>query len=197
MDKSGKAKRLGLLGGTFDPIHNAHIEIALIAKQRFNLDEVHFIVAKDPPIKEHVVLDAERRFQLVAKVLESYEGFFASRVELDRPGKSYSYLTVQHYKEEFSDLELFWIMGEDAFATLKTWKNFDYLKENLHFIVFNRTSSSKSEVESVNGLRVHYVQDFEQNLSSSKLRKGILESRLELEVPREIREKVLEYYRKD
>ncbi len=138
MDKS--AKKLGLLGGTFDPIHNAHIEIALLAKQRHDLDEVHFIVAKDPPLKEHVVLDAENRFQLAVKALESYTGLIASRVELDRPGKSYTYLTIEDYKKLFPEAELFWIMGEDAFSNLEKWKNYDYLKENLNFLVFPRTT---------------------------------------------------------
>lgn len=176
MDKLDKAQRLGLLGGTFDPIHNAHIEIALIAKQQHNLDAVHFIVAKDPPTKDQVVLDAEKRFDLVSKALAAYEDLEASRVELDRSGKSYSYLTVQDYKKRFPDAELFWIMGEDAFDSLPEWKNFDYLKENLRFIVFNRTDS---------------------DLSSTQLRKEIEQSNPELKVPINIREKVLEYYRKD
>lgn len=195
MDKLDKIQRLGLLGGTFDPIHNAHIEIARIAQERFHLDKVYFIVAKDPPVKDAVVLDAERRFDLVKMALASYETLEASRIELDRAGKSYSYLTVEDYKKSFPNAELFWIMGEDAFAGLSDWKKFDYLNENLRFIVFNRSSESKAE--SINGLRVHYVQDFDLNLSSTQLRNGIVESRLELEVPQELREKVLEYYRKD
>ncbi len=193
MDRS--AKKLGLFGGTFDPIHNAHIEIALLAKSKFNLDEVHFIVAKDPPIKEHVILDAERRFQLVVKALAAYEGLLASRIELDRAGKSYSYLTVQYYKEAFSDLELFWIMGEDAFASLKEWKNFDYLKENLSFLVFSRVID-KSELAEMNGLRVFKIDDIPLDLSSTKIKEHV-KNNLSLAglVPTAIEQLIVEYYR--
>ena len=202
MDKFDKVNSyhlsaIGLLGGTFDPIHNAHIEIASIAQEKFHLDMVYFIVAKDPPVKDHVVLDAEKRFDLVLKALEPYEFLQASRLELDRPGKSYSYLTVEDYKKQFPDVELFWIMGEDAFAGLSEWKNYDYLEKNLSFIVFSRAGSRKPEAEGLSDLRTHHMLNFNLDLSSTLLRKGIREFRLEPGVPDKIREKVSEYYRKD
>ena len=133
----GKSAKLGLLGGSFDPIHRAHIAIAQQALENLGLDEVHFIVAKQAPHKS-LVLDAEKRYQLVCKALEGELGMSPSRIELERDGISYTYLTVEDYRKRYPDAELVWILGEDAFASLEGWKNYDYLAANLEFYVVPR-----------------------------------------------------------
>ncbi|MBT6842320.1 MAG: nicotinate-nicotinamide nucleotide adenylyltransferase [Candidatus Melainabacteria bacterium] len=137
--------KIGLLGGSFDPVHKAHIEIAQDAMTKLGLDEVHFILTKEAPHKT-TVLSPEKRFELLSIALQDQAGLIPSRIELDRAGVSYSYLTVEDYKKQFPDTELFWILGEDAFAGLEQWQNYDYLAKNLEFMVFPRIAISSSEI---------------------------------------------------
>lgn len=130
-------KKLGLLGGSFDPVHKAHIAIAKEAQKSLGVEEVHFILAKEAPHKQ-AQLDAETRWKLLTLALSGERGLVASRIELDRDGISYSYLTVDDYKKLYPDTEFFWILGEDAFAHLEEWKNYDYLASNLEFYVVPR-----------------------------------------------------------
>lgn len=134
-------RKLGLFGGSFDPVHNAHIEIALRTKEQLGLEEVHFILAKEAPHKR-TYLEAEKRFELLSKALQDQPGLIPSRIELDRAGVSYSYLTVEEYHQKYPGFEFFWIMGEDAFANLEEWCNYDYLAKNLEFIVIPRERHS-------------------------------------------------------
>lgn len=137
--------KIGLLGGCFDPVHKSHIEIAQDAMNKLGLAEVHFILAKEAPHKT-TVLSPEKRFELLCIALQDQEGLISSRIELDRDGVSYSYLTVEDYKKQYPDTELFWILGEDAFAGLEQWQNYDYLVKNLEFIVIPRIPISSSEI---------------------------------------------------
>ncbi len=188
------APRLGLLGGTFDPIHNAHIQMACLAKEKYKLDHIYFIVAKDSPFKEDVVLDPQKRFELVEQALETYPSFTASRLELDRPGKSYSYLTVKDFKQEFPKADLFWIMGVDAFNSLAEWKEFEFLKNNLQFIVFNRAAEINLPTSDI---KVFYIKDFDLPISSTQLRAKSKKGIENEAIPENIRAKVLEYYCKN
>ncbi|MDD9897951.1 MAG: nicotinate-nucleotide adenylyltransferase [Candidatus Melainabacteria bacterium] len=151
----GKSVKLGLLGGSFDPIHRAHIVIAKQAQERLGLDQVHFIVAKEAPHKP-LVLDADKRYELVAKALEEETTLVPSDIELKREGVSYSYLTVEDYKAKYPEAELVWILGEDAFAELEGWKYYDYLAANLEFYVvpreINISSTQVREAEDVKEL---------------------------------------------
>lgn len=165
-----KSVKLGLLGGSFDPIHRAHIAIAHQAREQLGLDEVHFIVAKEVPHKS-LVLDAESRYQLVCKALENEPGLLPSRIELDRDGISYTYLTVEDYHSIYPEAELVWILGEDAFAGIEQWKNYDYLATHMEFFVVPR----------------------ELDISSSKVREGANVPDL---VPENIAQLVEAYYSK-
>lgn len=157
MDKSEtNLKRLGLLGGTFDPIHNAHIRIALYAKKEHNLDKVYFITARIPPPvneKKEPLFNAEIRHSLVEQALKEYQskGLEACRIELDREGVSYTYKTIETFKKLLPDTKLFWILGEDAYKNFESWDHHEYILENATLIVCPRDPDdiSSSEIRKI------------------------------------------------
>jgi nicotinate-nucleotide adenylyltransferase len=162
----GKSLRLGLFGGSFDPVHLGHLEIARSAQELFALDEVHFILANVSPFKfqdkpkDHENAEAGvrqecKRVEILKLALEDYHeddenaeiedceqsqdlNFKLNLMELNRKPPSYTYQTVEEFKALYPTAKLFWIMGADSFSELPKWKNVAYLIENLEFIVFRR-----------------------------------------------------------
>jgi nicotinate-nucleotide adenylyltransferase len=132
--------RIGLFGGTFNPVHFGHLRAALEVKEGFELDEVFLIPASLPPHKMSAgVADAADRLKMLKLALEGAAGLNLSDVELMRSGPSYTIDTVQHFKRTLpAESRIFLIMGLDAFLELDTWKSYDELLMQLPFIVINR-----------------------------------------------------------
>lgn len=130
-------KRIGIIGGTFDPIHLAHVNIAREAKERLNLDKVIFIPAGSQPLKiDKKVTRASLRFNMVEKAIEGYEGFEVSDYEIEKQGLSYTFETLEHFKKE--DEELFFITGADCLLNLEKWKNIKRIFELCTLVVLTR-----------------------------------------------------------
>ncbi|MDD2568279.1 MAG: nicotinate-nucleotide adenylyltransferase [Clostridia bacterium] len=137
-------KRLGIMGGTFDPIHYGHLVTAEAARSRFQLDEVVFVPAGHPPHKQKKkVTDAQHRYMmtLLATVTNPY--FKISDIEIARGGISYTYDTVRFFKEKYNGkLEVFFITGADAVSEIMTWKKIDSLIRECNFIAATRPGYS-------------------------------------------------------
>ncbi|MFA6108328.1 MAG: nicotinate-nucleotide adenylyltransferase [Candidatus Latescibacterota bacterium] len=116
-------ERLGVMGGTFDPIHVGHVLLALWARERLPLDRVLFVPAADPPHKETRpdMAPAADRWVMVERAIAGFPGFAASRLELDRPGKSYTVETLRTLRTEYPDSRLYLVIGEDNVAQLPSW----------------------------------------------------------------------------
>ena len=116
-------QRLGILGGTFDPIHIGHVLLAQAVREELALDQVLFVPAADPPHKEAEppLAPAAQRWAMVELALESFPSFKGSRIELERPGKSYMYDTLQQLRALHPHTQLFLIIGADNIAPLSTW----------------------------------------------------------------------------
>ncbi len=132
-------RRMCLFGGTFDPIHNAHLKIAEEAATRFSLDEVFFVPAANPPHKElEEVTSYEDRFQMVALACTPYPKFVASRLE-EGSDRSYTVKTLERFRKELrADDQLFFLIGSDAFDELETWKRWQEVVKLTEFIVVAR-----------------------------------------------------------
>ena len=117
-------KRIGIFGGTFDPPHNGHIEIAVQAKKQLGLDCVYFIPAFIPPHKQqHSSTTAWHRLKMMKLALGGRKEFKLSTIELRRRGISYTVDTLKVFKERFPEAELVLIIGSDNLMQFRTWKS--------------------------------------------------------------------------
>ncbi|GMU93512.1 MAG: putative nicotinate-nucleotide adenylyltransferase [Candidatus Hydrogenedentota bacterium] len=116
--------RLGVFGGTFDPIHNTHLAIACAARRQARLDKVLFVVAANPPHKmDATCASADDRLALVEAAISSLSGMEVSRIELERKGASYTADTLEAIKAAQPDAEIYLILGMDALMDLPRWKS--------------------------------------------------------------------------
>ena len=136
---SERRYRLGVMGGTFDPIHHGHLVAASEVQAWFDLDEVIFVPTGDPWQKsDRQVTEAEHRYLMTVVATAANPRFNVSRVDIDREGKTYTIDTLRDLKAEMPDAELFFITGADALAEMLSWKNADELFELAHFIGVTR-----------------------------------------------------------
>ncbi len=165
-----KVSRVGLYGGAFDPVHNAHIAVARHALVSAELDVILFLPAAQSPLKATgpQVSDLDR-LAMLRLALQNEPLFAVEDHELDRGGISYTVDTVKHFKEKLPDAELFWIIGADQFELLARWRSIEELVTMLTFIVFSRPGSKLGDSE-VEGLRYIKVEAPEMTESSSEIR---------------------------
>lgn len=136
------AERLGILGGTFDPVHIGHVLLAQAVREHLNLHRVVFVPAADPPHKCDLVASAEHRFEMVRLAVEGLNGFEVSRVELDRAGPSYTVDTLGWFRQHHADSQLFLIIGADNIADLATWYNPEAILELATVVSGSRQSDA-------------------------------------------------------
>ena len=134
-----KKERIGVFGGTFNPIHLGHVQAALEVQKTFLLDKVLMIPSFIPPHKGIPDMASPScRLQMVKLAVESYPQFIPSAIEIEARGKSYSILTLKKLKKEFPDSLMFFILGVDAFLEIDTWHKHKKVLEQCHFIVISR-----------------------------------------------------------
>jgi len=143
VDTTGRRRRVGVMGGTFDPIHHGHLVAASEVAQRFELDEVIFVPAGQPWMKEGVSL-AEHRYLMTVIATASNPTFTTSRVDIDRGGPTYTIDTLRELRLLHPDADLFFITGADAVAQIVEWKDVDELWELAHFVAVSRPGHALS-----------------------------------------------------
>ena len=159
-------KRIGLFGGTFDPPHRAHAEIAKLAYEQLELDQVIFIPCQRSPHKEtSQPLAAAERLKLISIAIHDATWASISDVELQREGLSYSIDTVEYFRGKYAEAKLYWIMGSDQWEVFDTWHRSDDLAELLEFIVFPRPEIPQPKP----GKKLHVIEHT-FDISSSKIR---------------------------
>jgi nicotinate-nucleotide adenylyltransferase len=137
-------KKIGLFGGTFNPIHLGHLRGAEEIRGAFHLHEVIFIPAALPPHKTaEGIIQAHHRLEMVKLAIHKNSHFTTSDIELKRPGKSYSIETIRYFHERFQS-PLYFILGRDAFVEIETWKDFQNLFSLCNFIIMTRPGSQRT-----------------------------------------------------
>ncbi|MGO0123546.1 nicotinate-nucleotide adenylyltransferase [Desulfothermobacter acidiphilus] len=134
--------RLGLLGGTFDPIHFGHLAVAEAVFYEMNLDKVYFVPSRQPPHKRRKVTPAEHRLAMVKLAVVSNPNFEVSTVEIERPGPSFTVDTVREFLQLYPQAEVFFILGMDALAEFLTWHRVEELLTLCRFVVATRPGYS-------------------------------------------------------
>ena len=137
--------KIGLFGGTFDPIHWAHLRSAEEVREAFSLDRVLFIPASRPPLKKkHPGASAEDRLEMVRLATARNPAFRVSKVELARPGKSFSIDTIRHFVHRQPKDSHYFILGFDAFRQIGSWKDFKEIFPLCHLVVTSRPGCGNS-----------------------------------------------------
>jgi len=183
-----KTERIGILGGTFDPVHIGHMAIAQKALEKCRLDKVIFVPSALPPHKKMPRLaSAWDRYRMVALAAQGNPRFEVSDYEVQKGGKSYSIDTVCHFRAQYpAETKLFFIIGEDNVDTLETWKEIDRIIEIVTFIVVNRPGFRNHQKK----IKFQSVMLPGMDISSSYLRRAIAQGKtIKYLVP----DKVLEY----
>ena len=142
-------KKIGIMGGTFNPIHIGHLVTAEEALSQFKLDIVIFIPTGDPPHKiENDIASAEDRYIMAVIATSSNSSFFVSRMEIDRKGKSYTIDTVRQLKEIYGrDSLLYFITGADAILEILTWKDTIEIVSLCKFIAATRPGYDLARID--------------------------------------------------
>ena len=129
--------RVGVMGGTFDPIHNGHLVAASEVQQGFDLDEVVFVPTGEPWMKPEVT-PAEHRYLMTVIATAANPRFTVSRVDIDRSGPTYTIDTLRDLRKQRPDAELYFITGADAVAQILEWREVEELWELAHFVAVSR-----------------------------------------------------------
>jgi nicotinate-nucleotide adenylyltransferase len=141
--------RLGLFGGTFNPIHMGHLRAAVEVWEAFDLDKVLLIPSAHPPHKNADDLAGPRdRLEMVRLAIDKTPFLDVSDVEFSRPGPSYTIETLQHFQDEFGRKStIHFVVGIDAFSEITTWKSYRRLFATAHFIVMARPGAGLKDLE--------------------------------------------------
>jgi nicotinate-nucleotide adenylyltransferase len=140
-------KRIGILGGTFNPIHIGHLAIAQVALEKKQLDKVVFVPSYWPPHKSTKnVISARHRYRMVQLAIEDNTDFAICDYEIKRRKKSYSIDTVRYFETQYpAGTKFYFIIGEDSLETLHQWRDIDDILKIVSFVVVNRPGKDKGQ----------------------------------------------------
>lgn len=171
--------KIGIYGGTFDPIHYGHIKLVQKALKEFELDFVYMVPSGNSYMKSNV-LDSSKRLEMVNLAVSGIDNICVSEIEILRTGPSYSYETIMEIHEMHPEAELFFLMGEDSLQMIEQWKNPDIILKLSNLIV-----ASRNRLISVNDLLILserleekfggkiFCMNFYEDISSSDIRKRV------------------------
>ncbi|QOX62720.1 nicotinate-nucleotide adenylyltransferase [Anoxybacterium hadale] len=175
-------KKIGIIGGTFDPVHYGHLILAEQARVEAALDRVVFMPAMVQPFKLHTKsAEGDHRYAMLLEAVSGNPYFSVSRKELDSPDISYTIHTLKSLKEEMGeDAELYFIIGTDAFLSLEKWYSAEELLRNFSFVIGMRPGYKEQElkemidhVREIYGTRVAEINNSEVEISSSDIKERI------------------------
>ncbi len=179
--KDRKKRKIGLMGGTFNPVHYGHLLIAENAYEQFQLDQVIFMPTGNSPHKDDSqVLDARKRLEMVQLAIADNPHFSSSDYEISKEGVCYTYLTLQHFKHNLPDCELYFIMGADSLAYFASWRCPDEISRNTTILAAVRDGLNMEELLPIQkhlletyGTQIRFINTPNFSVSSQIIRNRI------------------------
>ncbi len=170
--------KIGIMGGTFNPVHNAHLLIASFAGEEYGLDKVIFMTGGNTPHKETGGASPEDRFNMVKMAVADNEYFEASDFEIKKKDYSYTVKTLEHLKTEYPDAELYFIVGGDSLDYMEKWYECERIFSMCTVLVFERrgferTDEKKRSLEAEFSCRIEKINAPIIEISSSMIRERI------------------------
>ena len=172
-------KKVGVIGGSFDPVHIGHINLALDAMNQCNLERVIFVPAKLQPFKlDKEVTPAFNRVEMLEIITSEYDGFNLSTYEMEKEEISYTYKTLEHLRKNLSiDEELYFICGTDSFLTMKNWREAEKILGSTGIIVGSRPGYKDEELRDMvlelkekYGTKILLIDNVKYDISATKIR---------------------------
>jgi nicotinate-nucleotide adenylyltransferase len=193
----GEKMRIALYGGTFDPVHSGHLEIARRVSELFEIEKVLFIPAQVAPHKVgKPVTEPIHRYAMLALATQNDPRLSISTFELDAPGRHYTVDTVEHFQRTLGDsTELFFIMGADSWSEIKTWREWERLLMMINHIVVTRPGHEVDKTLPSPDARLFFTDAVLKDVSSSGIRRLAAAGRF-AELAQLVPEPVAEYIRK-
>lgn len=196
--------KIGIMGGTFDPIHNGHLMIANTAYQQYQLDEIWFMPNGNPPHKmqSDIGSDVKKRVEMVKIAIEGYDNFRLELYEADKKSISFSYETMEHFADSYPEHEFFFIIGADSLFSIEKWVHPERLFSTCTILAAYRDEiDTKEEMYTqINYIQKKYKAKIELlispllKISSSEIRMYCMEKK---EISGLVPENVKEYIRKE
>ncbi|MBS4750784.1 nicotinate-nucleotide adenylyltransferase [Carnobacteriaceae bacterium zg-ZUI78] len=161
--------KIGILGGTFNPIHVGHLMIAEQVRDFFSLDRFLFMPSATPPHKkEKKTIDSVHRQEMVRLAIQNHPCFDLETYEIENGGVNYTYNTIQALKEKYPNAIFYFVIGADMVEDLPNWYRIDDLVQEVHFIGINRVSASLETPYPISILKLPFIE-----ISSTMIRKHV------------------------
>jgi nicotinate-nucleotide adenylyltransferase len=166
--------KIGILGGTFNPIHTGHLILAEEAREKLGLDKVVFVPAFLPPHKDNGdITSAVDRLKMVKLAIKDNRYFSVSSTEIKRAGRSYTIDTIREFKERYPNDELYFVIGSDLLKYLEEWKDLNQILEMVRFIVATRPGYPLEKIPSyIKTMAIRAV-----DISAFEIREAIKENK--------------------
>jgi nicotinate-nucleotide adenylyltransferase len=158
-------KKIGIYGGTFDPIHHAHLILAREARESLGLEKVIFVPAAISPFKDPPVASAEMRLSMLQAAIDGEPAFVTDDCELLRSPPSYAIDTVKQIRQREGDVQIYYLVGEDNIASLPRWHRFDELEKLVCFVALDRAGVEAKHSYQVVGHKI--------DISATDIRKRV------------------------
>ena len=183
--------KIGLFGGTFDPIHNGHIQICKSFLKSGLIDEIWIIPASIPPQKEDTVIATfAQRFDMLTLAFQSNKQVKILDIEDSLPKPNYTIQTVRHLKKIHRNIEFKLCIGSDSLKFINTWYKYQELLQEIDLLVVNRPGIS-IEIENFDPSKIQFINHTEINLSSSEIRATIRINKSSTDIPKAVMDYIL------